>query len=551
MQRRPAQLWTALAAAVVCVGGLALAKASDAAEQPPAATMATVAYPAPGGDVPNPDRGPMRFYECGGSDLSASTLTQRRKDEGTTLAWCMFYLRDYKTRDLDAAVLDRLGRQFATIRSAGVKTVLRFAYTEDMAGDDATPAQVLRHIGQLAPVLRANADVISTVQAGFIGAWGEWYYTKNFGNEGRVNATDQANRKAVVDALLAALPSDRMLQVRYPGLKKAMHGAANLPDSQAFDGSARARIGFHNDCFLADAQDMGTFPEPSDRPYLAAETRSVPMGGETCGVNAPRSQCPTALAELAQFHWSHLNLDYHLDVLASWRSGGCMTAITRNLGYRFALTDATFPDSAPSGGDLAIRLGVRNEGYAAPFNPRGAQLVLRGASGQITRLPLNSDPRRWASGSTTTINQTMRLPAGLAPGQYQLGLALPDPAASLRDRPEYAVAVSNEGLWRATDGWNDLRHTLTVTAAGASPTLDQPSSTAPASPSPTASPSVPAPTTPAPGSTPGAVAWAPSTLYRIGDRVTYGGRTYRAIQAHTSLPGWEPSIAQALWSPVG
>ena len=94
-----------------------------------------------------------------------------------------------------------------------------------------------------------------------------------------------------------------------------------------------------------------------------------------------------------------------------------MTAITRNLGYRFALTDGTFPDSAPSGGDVAIRLGLRNEGYAVPFNPRGAELVLRSASGQITRLPLNSDPRRWASGTTTTINRTMRLPAGLEPGK--------------------------------------------------------------------------------------------------------------------------------------
>jgi hypothetical protein len=462
MPRRPAQLWAALATAVVLVGGTAFAGVSDAAEQQPAVAMSTVNFPAPGGDVPNPDRGPMRFYECGGSDLSASTLTQRRKDEGTTIAWCMFYLRDYRTRDLDAVVLDRLSRQLTTIRAAGVKTVLRFAYTEDMAGDDATPAQVLRHIGQLAPVLRANADVISTVQAGFIGAWGEWYYTQHFGNEGRVNATDQANRKAVVDALLSALPSDRMLQVRYPGLKRAMYGAANLPDNRAFDGSAVARIGFHNDCFLADAQDMGTFPEPGDRAYLAAETRYLPMGGETCGVNAPRSQCPTALAELAQFHWSHLNLDYHPDVLASWRAGGCMTTILRNLGYRFALTDGTFPDSATSGGDLAIRLGVRNEGYAAPFNPRGAQLVLRGASGQITRLPLNADPRRWAPGTTTTINQTLRLPAGLAPGQYQLGLALPDSAASLSNRPEYAAAVANAGLWRAADGWNDLRHTVTV-----------------------------------------------------------------------------------------
>jgi hypothetical protein len=549
MPRRPAHLLTALAALLVGVGGVTVARVSDAAEQQPAAvTMATVAYPAPAGDVPNPDRGPMRFYECGGSDLSATTLTQRRRDEGTTLAWCMFYLRDYRTRDLDATVLDRLGRQFATIRSAGVKTILRFAYTDDMVGDDATPAQVLRHIGQLAPVLRANADVIATVQAGFIGAWGEWYYTQHFGNEGRVSATDQANRKAVVDALLAALPSDRMVQVRYPGLKRAMQGAGTLPESRAYDGSAAARIGFHNDCFLADAQDMGTFPEAADRTYLAAETRFVVMGGETCGVNAPRSQCPTALAELAQFHWSHLNLDYHPDVLASWRSGGCFTTITRNLGYRFALTDGTFPATAAPGGELAIRFGVRNEGYAAPYNPRGAQLVLRHANGQVTRLPLAADPRRWAAGTTTTVAQTLRLPAGLAAGQYQLGLALPDPAASLKDRPEYAAAVANAGLWRAADGWNDLRHTVTITPSGA---------TTPAGPTPTrttASPTVRPPATPTPPpttSTPGVAAWAPYVAYRVGDRVTHVGSTYRALQAHTSLPGWEPSIVPALWSPVG
>jgi hypothetical protein len=402
---------------------------------------------------------------------------------------------------------------------------------------------VQRHIAQLAPVLRANADVIATVQAGFIGAWGEWYYTQNFGNQGKVNPTDQDNRKAVVDALLDALPDDRMLQVRYPGLKLAMRGAGTLPESRAYDGSAAARIGFHNDCFLADTQDMGTFPEEADRQYLAAETRFVVMGGETCRVNAPRSQCPTAIAELAQFHWSFLNLDYHAEVLDSWRSGGCFTTITRNLGYRFALTDGTFPDTAAPGGELTIRLGVRNEGWAAPYNPRGVQLVLRHANGQVTRLPLDTDPRRWAPGTTTTVAQTLRLPAGLAAGQYQLGLALPDPADSLKDRPEYAIAVANAGLWRASDGWNDLRHSITITAADATPPPTVPTTTPPATTPPTAAP----PTTPVPG----VAAWAPFVAYRVGDLVTHLGVTYRNLQAHTSLPHWQPQDVAALWAPVG
>ncbi|MER5294888.1 carbohydrate-binding protein [Streptomyces pharetrae] len=48
--------------------------------------------------------------------------------------------------------------------------------------------------------------------------------------------------------------------------------------------------------------------------------------------------------------------------------------------------------------------------------------------------------------------------------------------------------------------------------------------------------------TPPPGGT-----WAVGTAYRAGDRVTYGGRGYLCLQAHTAQPGWEPPSAPALW----
>ncbi|MFI9824692.1 carbohydrate-binding protein [Streptomyces sp. NPDC052013] len=41
--------------------------------------------------------------------------------------------------------------------------------------------------------------------------------------------------------------------------------------------------------------------------------------------------------------------------------------------------------------------------------------------------------------------------------------------------------------------------------------------------------------------------WAPGRPYAAGDRVTYGGAAYRCLQAHTSLTGWEPPNAPALW----
>ncbi|OLF13934.1 dioxygenase [Actinophytocola xinjiangensis] len=52
-----------------------------------------------------------------------------------------------------------------------------------------------------------------------------------------------------------------------------------------------------------------------------------------------------------------------------------------------------------------------------------------------------------------------------------------------------------------------------------------------------------------PGSTdpPGDGTWAEGTSYAAGDRVTYAGRDYVCLQAHTALPGWEPPSAPALW----
>ncbi len=44
--------------------------------------------------------------------------------------------------------------------------------------------------------------------------------------------------------------------------------------------------------------------------------------------------------------------------------------------------------------------------------------------------------------------------------------------------------------------------------------------------------------------------WAPNVSYAVNDTVTYNGITYRCLQAHTSLSGWEPPNVPALWSPV-
>lgn len=80
---------------------------------------------------------------------------------------------------------------------------------------------------------------------------------------------------------------------------------------------------------------------------------------------------------------------------------------------------------------------------------------------------------------------------------------------------------------------------LQVGSGGGTPPTTPPPSSPPPSSQPPSSPP------PNPGGT-----WKAGTYYAVGATVTYGGLTYRCIQAHTSLTGWEPPNVPALWARV-
>jgi hypothetical protein len=444
-------------------GALTLLAGITVATPAHAAPAAAVTYTVSSDVFANPERGFYHHtFDCDAGTFNQSTLASYRTSQNISLVMCVFYLRNFRTTAISAAALTHLQQQFDTVRAAGLKMVLRFAYTDAEDGADATKARVLAHLDQLAPYLQNNSDVIEVMQSGFVGAWGEGYYTQNFGNAGVLTATDWANRKAVNDKILSVLPASRMVQLRTPNFKRTMYGTSPVTAAQAYGGSAVARVGHHNDCFLASPDDYGTYTDTSvEYPYLAADTTYVAMGGETCGVNTPRSSCPTATAEMAKFHWTYLNTDYEPNVIAGFGSGGCLTDITRKLGYRFALLTGTYPAGATRGGALPITFTVRNDGWSAPINPRGAEVVLRNTStSAVYRLPLTADPRRWAAGSTTTVSQTLTVPASVPAGSYRLLLNLPDP--KLSTRPEYSIRLADQGAWEAATGFNNLLATVTV-----------------------------------------------------------------------------------------
>ena len=380
-------------------------------------------------EILNPERGLFTIGDLvSGDDFSGV------RAQGSTVSYVLVRLDAFRAAPLTGAFVAELDAGFARARAAGVKVLLRFAYNFEQGGPDAPRDVILNHLAQLAPVLHRNADVITALEAGLIGAWGEWHSSTN-------GLEDPADRRAIVDALLAAVPPSRSVMVRTPMIKREVGGAA--------------RIGHHNDCFLASDSDLGTYATPIEdwKRAVAEDGLVAPVGGETCQPAPPRSDCTTALAELEALHWSLMSVAGSREVWQTWTDDGCRDEIERRLGYRFRLERVLHDDTARAGRLFEVEVQLENEGFAAPFNERPVFLVLDGG-GQRVALPVAEDPRRWRPGAETTFTARVALPDDLPAGVYTLGLWLPDAEPTLQGRPEFAIRFANRDVWDDATGTN-------------------------------------------------------------------------------------------------
>lgn len=424
------------------------------------ALAAEVTYRRSGTTFANPERGLYQQFTARSERrlLSFERLLKLR-ESGMTLLLRMYYLEKFRDRDISAAQLKLIQEDFAVIRQAGCKCILRFAYAHNMGVPDAPLNVVLRHIEQLQPILQENADVIAVVQAGFIGPWGEWHNSSH-------GLESKRAMRTIALRLLEALPPFRCIQVRTPRYKWAILGSSEpLDQTQAFSDEPEARIGHHNDCFLADSTDAGTYRierMAEEKRYLAQDTQYLPMGGETCAVSE-FTAVDNARAEMRRFHWSYLNSEFHPRVLAEWKEQGFLTEVSQRLGYRLCLHSSSCPSQACPKGSWSLTLRMENLGWAAPFNRRSFLVVLKqpgAAAGYAAPVPF--DLRCLLPGQTTNVRFEAGIPADMPAGRYEVHLWLPDPAERLLPRQEYAIRLANENMWTEDTGTNDLQQTLVV-----------------------------------------------------------------------------------------
>ena len=428
----------------------------------------TTIYERSNENLSNPERGFFYAVNPLGNQAFAPlelNKIQKIRSQNISLVRRIYLLKNFRDQPISKSFLNLILNDCETARKAGVKLILRFTYNWQGGGSDAPKDRIFFHLEQLKPIFRANYDVITFIETGFIGFWGQWNRSSN----GLDN--NSKDRREILFKALSVLPPERMAALPYPYYKRdAFNNENPLSPKEAFNSTYRSRTGVHNDCLLASIDDWGTYNSldlneiDKQKTFLHLDNRYVIQDGELCNVSE-YVDCPHALKELERMRWSALNVnpDDGAEIIEDWKHQGCLAEIQGRLGYRFRLLKSVTPRRVKPGGTFSMNFEIANDGWASPYNPRKLEVILRNRkTREEYYLPLNKDPRMWTPGTSNIVHITGGVRETMPLGQYQVLLNLPDPTPKLYNRPEYSIRLANQNVWEASTGYNSLLTTIVV-----------------------------------------------------------------------------------------
>jgi hypothetical protein len=283
--------------------------------------------------------------------------------------------------------------------------------------------------------------------------------------------------------LLGNITTDRMMLVRYPRMKWDLLGWTvstqhPLDSTTAFNGSNQSRIGYYDDGWAGDVNHFAFFSayKPQEMNFTSSDTQYSVFGGEPSTSTSFNMADDQVKIEASKYHQTTLNRwsPDAADAYQAWMNNGDFDEITKKMGYRFRLNNATLPKKLRPGGTFELTMSMVNEGYARIKNPRKVEIILRNQStGQKYVLDVDNGKgnRLWlpGPGETKTLSVIGGIPTDMPHGNYEVILNLPDPYPSLHDRPEYSIRLANQNVWESSTGYNKLLHTMQIDPSGIGP----------------------------------------------------------------------------------
>ena len=430
-------------------------------------------------------------------------------DDGITMTQAYCELIDYCDMErIPEEKIKRLQEDFAAVRKSGIKILLCFRYEMNVADKKGPTLDIiLSHIEQLKPILRKNMDIIAVLQTGFIGLYGEWH--RSYHGLDKDPAAQEKVISALLDVLpsdrkiVIRCPRYKNSYVKRVSNRGDLQGLTVI---EAQNGSPESRIGFCDHGFMVGKNDAGTFaPRPSkDYDYMTKESLFVPMEGEFFWTFSKpngwkKDDGLEAIKRLWEHHYTlfsyaHNHARYEGDSakkkynarysISEWKtealdpeflkknnlpvSNGYFEdangkAVSRtifeyirdHLGYRLELQSSKYPQITSPGKSFYATVKLVNRGFSAPVNPRPAYLVLVGKDKVYTIAQADTDVRKWYP--CDPVNRNILAPEytlkfkkqsfpNVSPGDYKLGIWMPDKHESLQKNERYAIRVANSDI---------------------------------------------------------------------------------------------------------
>ncbi len=396
-------------------------------------------------NILNPDRG-LYSADYALNKETDYNIFEDPYNNGYRIVYAPINLYDYiETETLPSSLIDTIDGHLNEAEEKGVKLILRFKYRPDASSDYHDPALdiIMGHMDQLRDTLQNHKEIISVIQAGSIGAWGEWnLFTDEFADS---DDNYKENRKAIISKLSDIFP-EKYIQIRTPMHKELLYGTSAeygeegsegmITPELAYSDDIRAKIGHHNDCLMVDDTNYGTYDSDNIefwKDYVANDSKYTVAGGETCGIESGYEEltdCSYALAELKRLHYAYLNDVYHPDVLQKWKDQGCYQEIKENLGYRLVAKELILQKSEDNS-SLDLNLTIENRGFASPYVQESVMFILKNENNTYGFAQSSIDIRKFYAQESQSIVATLPL-EDVESGEYRLYLQIGEHFSAIR-----------------------------------------------------------------------------------------------------------------------
>lgn len=374
--------------------------------------------------------------------------------------------RDY---DITPEMLEALDAYMNQIRQAGGSAIIRFAYDNFNGDKNLEPSieQIEKHIWQLKPFFTTNADVIISVESGFLGPWGEQHSS---------SIVTKENMKRVVDALLLAVPENRGVTVRKPEWYCAASGVdiSQIDSHITTKGNPYYRLGIFNDGYLGSSSDLGTYKNrKKELQWLFTQATHTIFGGEAVkgtmdtDENGYLYNSPEHIEqEMFITHTAYLNEAWNDQLIGSWKNTpytgldplyagkSAFEFIENHLGYRIVLKNASLPYTAEKGTDVSFQITMENVGAGNVVNAKDVYLILQNTKGQHAVL-LQEDITTLLSKQTKTVTIPFSVSNTLETGDYEIYLKVVNQGDGVETNKR-CIQFANKDIWDASISANHI-----------------------------------------------------------------------------------------------